>query len=57
MPSLSVATAASDALVELTKTPAQTLPVYDDGILAGVVSEETIFGALRARERNGSRIK
>jgi len=47
--------AASDALVELTKAEAHTLPVYEDDVLAGVVSEETIFGALRNRDRNGVR--
>jgi Zn-dependent protease len=52
---LSVHTSAGDALVALGRVPARTLPVYDDGILAGVVSEETIFGALRARDRTGTR--
>jgi len=42
---------ASDALVALARSPAHTLPVYEDGVLAGVVSEETIFGALRSRDR------
>jgi len=48
--SLSSSMAASEALVELTKTQSHSLPVYEDDVLAGVVSEETIFGALRRRD-------
>ena len=50
MPALSPGAAASDALAALMKSGARTLPVFEDGQLVGVVSEEIIFAALRDRE-------
>jgi Zn-dependent protease len=38
---------ASDALAALTMNKVRSLPVFEGGQLAGVVSHETIFGALR----------
>jgi Zn-dependent protease/CBS domain-containing protein len=50
MPALSPGTAASDALAALAKSGVKTLPVFEDGELTGVVSEDIIFSALRDRE-------
>ena len=50
MPALSPDAAASDALAALAKSGARTLPVFENGELTGIVSEEIIFSALRQRE-------
>ena len=50
-PFIPAATPASDALAALDERHVGELPVYEDGSLAGVVSKETIFAALRAKER------
>ncbi|MBV8221959.1 MAG: CBS domain-containing protein [Candidatus Eremiobacteraeota bacterium] len=47
LPSLTVDTPASDALAALAKSGVKSLPVFENGELAGVVSEETIFSKLR----------
>jgi Zn-dependent protease len=47
MRALSPDVPASDALAALTTSGVRSLPVFEDGQLTGVVSHETIFGALR----------
>ncbi|HME81847.1 MAG TPA: site-2 protease family protein [Candidatus Eremiobacteraceae bacterium] len=49
MPALSVDAPASDALAALAKSGARSLPVFENGELTGVVSEDIIFSALRDR--------
>lgn len=49
MPPLSADAPASDALAALAKNGVRSLPVLENGELAGVVSEETIYSALRDR--------
>jgi len=51
MPALAPGAAASDALAALTQSGARTLPVFEDGQLVGVVSDEAIFSGLRDRNR------
>lgn len=45
---------ASDALAKLDAQHVGELPVFEDGSLTGVVSKETIFAALHAKERANS---
>jgi CBS domain-containing protein len=47
MRALSPDVPASDALAALTTSGVRSLPVFEDGQLTGIVSHETIFGALR----------
>jgi Zn-dependent protease len=47
MQAMSPEARASDALAALSTTGARSLPVFEGGQLTGVVSQETIFGALR----------
>ncbi|MBV8366212.1 MAG: site-2 protease family protein [Candidatus Eremiobacteraeota bacterium] len=49
LPALRGEQPASDALALLAKSGARSLPVFEDGDLVGVVSEEIIFAALRER--------
>jgi CBS domain-containing protein len=49
LPVISADAAASDALATLAKAGVKSLPVFENGELVGVVSEETIFAALRQR--------
>jgi CBS domain-containing protein len=42
---------AYEALVALDERHVGELPVYDRGELVGVVSKESIYGGVRARER------
>lgn len=51
LPSVSASSAACDALTQLELHTVRELPVFDGGSLAGTVTHETIFTALRARER------
>lgn len=50
-PYIPAETPASDALATLDERHVGELPVYEHGSLAGVVSKETIFAALRAKEK------
>jgi len=49
LPVLSPDARASDALAALAKSGVRALPVFENGELTGVVSEEIIFSALRDR--------
>jgi Zn-dependent protease len=50
-PYIPAETPASDALAALDAQHVGELPVFEDGALTGVVSKETIYAALHARER------
>ncbi|HLN47572.1 MAG TPA: site-2 protease family protein [Magnetospirillaceae bacterium] len=49
MPALTVDAPASDALAALVKSGVRSLPVFENGELTGVVSEDIIYSALRER--------
>src|SRR5215469_4358316 len=55
LPALRADQPAADALAAIIKSGARSLPVFDDGELAGVVSEESIFAALRERSATPDR--
>ncbi|HXM19375.1 MAG TPA: site-2 protease family protein [Candidatus Tumulicola sp.] len=50
LPTIAPDVAASEALTKLTTSGARNLAVMDNGVLTGVVSEESIFTALRSRD-------
>jgi Zn-dependent protease len=51
VPGLTADAAACEGLAQLELQAVRELPVFDNGALTGVISHDTIFAALRAKER------
>ncbi|HEY7981083.1 MAG TPA: hypothetical protein VID19_06335, partial [Candidatus Eremiobacteraceae bacterium] len=51
VPGLTADAAACEGLAQLEMQAVRELPVFDNGALTGVISHDTIFAALRAKER------
>jgi Zn-dependent protease len=51
VPGLTANVAACEGLAQLELQAVRELPVFDDGALTGVISHDTIFAALHAKER------
>jgi Zn-dependent protease len=51
VPGLTASAAACEGLAQLELQAVRELPVFDNGALTGVISHDTIFAALRAKER------
>jgi Zn-dependent protease len=51
VPGLTANAAACEGLAQLELQAVRELPVFDNGALTGVISHDTIFAALRAKER------
>ena len=51
VPGLTSDAAACDALAQLERHAVRELPVFENGTLTGVITHDTIFAALRAKER------
>ncbi|HKW44429.1 MAG TPA: site-2 protease family protein [Candidatus Eremiobacteraceae bacterium] len=51
VPGLTTDAAACEGLAQLERQAVRELPVFDNGALTGVISHDTIFAALRAKER------